>query len=143
MNELEKALAEYLAKNFRQGAVVAVKRLRDDVASQFITEDLTLSATLSAVRRFVRAMVEAQMLFRVGSGVYTYWPDRDAHETPVSAFDLETARRAPEVAALYPFLRDNAASSFESVETLSRSSRFLVQGNLSEVDLEALQGLSF
>lgn len=137
MDELENALAEYLRSNFEQGDVVAVRRLRDDVASKYITMELPLSAALSVVRRFVSAMVEARMLQRVGGGVYTYWPNRDAPEMPGIAFDAlrEIARS--------PLQGVSARSSFESVGTLARSSQFLVQHNLSEVDLDALQGLSF
>lgn len=137
MDELEKALAEYLRSNFEHGDVVAVRRLRDDVASKYITMKLPLSAALSVVRRFVSAMVEARVLQRVSGGVYTYWPNRDAPAMPVIAFD------APREIAISPFQGVSAPSSFESVETLARSSLFLVQYDLSEVDLDALQGLSF
>lgn len=143
MDELEKALGEYLAKNFESESVVAVKRLRDEVAAKFITTDLPLSEALSAVARFVRAMVEQRFLLRVGPGLYRYWPERRAQGTPPSPLARAPARRALDDASDNPSQRDNFALAFESIGALARSDRFLVQRDLSEVDLVILQGLSF
>lgn len=144
MDELEKALAAYLKAGFGPGEVVTVKRLRNEVASQFITPTLTLSEALSGVARFVRDMVEERLLLRVGPGEYSYWPERNALPVPSDSSGFTLARgRIETQLTLATYLRESVKPEFASVAALARSKHFLVQGDLATIDLRALQGVSF
>ncbi|CAM3527714.1 hypothetical protein [Paracidovorax anthurii] len=142
MDELERALAEYLEKNFSHGDSVAVRQLRDQVAARYISEALPLSVALAVVRRFVSGMVRRRMLERVGSGVYAYWPEGRTSLDDTVVFDRKVVGRELVPPPAFPFFRPNALSAFESVQALARSSQFLVQSDLADVNIEAMQGFS-
>lgn len=142
MDELQRALTEYLESNFSDGDSVAVKQLRDKVAARFISETLPLSEALAGVRKFVHGMARRKTLQRVGSGVYTYWPKGAPALDGRLVLDVNVVGREVVSPSTSPFSSPDALSSFESVQALARSSQFLVQSDLADVNIEAMQGFS-
>lgn len=142
MDELERALLEYLQGRFSRGDIVFVKEIRNELAPRFIDTAL-LSEILRAIRRIVARLVRAAILQRIKPGVYVYWPDGRPDGLP-SDFVADLAPVALVAPETYlPRVFDGSANPFESVASLARSRQFLVQRDLADVNLELLQGLSF
>lgn len=143
MNELERALDEYLATNFQRGEVVELRRLQDEVASRFVSEGLPISEALTIVRRYVRAMLKVSVLVRLDRGIYIYKPDGSDYMVALPDRATEISRIPHEFPISYVNpRRQGDISAFNSVAALASSSEFLIQTDISEVDLVMLQGLS-
>lgn len=152
MDELEMAVKEYLKTKIGGGNIVTIKKLRNDVVPGFLSRGNLLSDILDGIRRFIRRLANEKILQRVRPGVYLYWPDgrpkiEQANRIPLverlRTVDLSPIPRGSDISVLSPVAPRNIPLPFDSVASLSLSDEFLIQRSLAEVDLEALQGLSF
>lgn len=151
MDELETAVKEYLKAKIGEGNIVTVKELRNDVVPDFVSRGNLLSDILSGIRRFIRRLVNEKILHHVRPGAYLYWPKGRPEVKLTNQNQLIERTRASDLApipqaetyALSPVASLSIPLPFDSVASLSLSDEFLIQRGLAEVDLQALQGLSF
>lgn len=143
MDELEEALEEYLRTNLAVGELVTMRSLRNDVAPRFVSGDLLLSDVLADIQRFVRRKISETVLRRERPGVYTYWPEGGPAPEQTNPRAPESLGRATAFPSVVPLPRDAASLPFDSVASLAGSSEFLILRGWADIDIAALQGMSF
>ncbi len=149
MDELETAVNNYLETHIGEGNVVTVKEVRNEVVPGFVLDGKPVSDVLARIRRFILQLADVMILQRVRPGVYLYWPNGRSQVEITDLIRLVDNRRMFDFS---PVPRESGISlltppyvplAFDSVASLSLSADFLIQRGLTEVDLGALQELSF
>ncbi|MCZ8384159.1 hypothetical protein SB816_10870 [Achromobacter sp. SIMBA_011] len=140
MEDIKTALNRYLNDNYSDGDIVEVKKVRDDLAPDFLYAGNPLSKILSEISSGFRALVRARMLERVRPGVYYYRPNK--YSDSIENLPVEYSGRSA-VSIVEPQNLIDIMKQFEDVKSLARSSVFLIQRDLATADVGLLQEVSF